>query len=129
MYKRQVPDGTYIVKVTATDALANAPTLALQGERESQTFEVDNTAPVVEPTPATGATVRFVVKDGHSPIQRVEYAVGSERWRQAYPVDGLLDSREERFELTLESGATGAIVVRATDSLGNVATSVVREGR
>ena len=124
-----VPDGTYIVKVTATDALANAPTLALQGERESQTFEVDNTAPVVEPTPATGATVRFVVKDGHSPIQRVEYAVGSERWRQAYPVDGLLDSREERFELTLESGATGAIVVRATDSLGNVATSVVREGR
>jgi hypothetical protein len=128
-----VPDGTYIVKVTASDALANAPALTLQGERESQTFEVDNTAPAIEPAPAAGAAagpgVRFTVKDGHSPIQRVEYAVGSERWRQAYPVDGLLDSREERFELTLAAGATGAVVVRATDTLGNVATAVVREGR
>jgi hypothetical protein len=125
-----VPDGTYMIKVIASDGLANAPALMLQGERESQTFEVDNTAPVVEATPATGtaagSVVRFVVRDGHSPIQRVEYAIGSGRWRQAYPVDGLLDSREERFELTLEAGATGVVVVRATDTLGNVATSVVR---
>ena len=124
-----VPDGTYLVKVTASDASANAPTLALQGERESQPFEVDNASPIVEVTPAAGAsaaTVRFTVRDGHSPIQRVEYASTTDRWRQAYPVDGLLDSREERFELTLEAGATGRVVVRATDALGNVATAVLR---
>ena len=121
-----VPDGTYLVKVTASDASANAPTLALQGERESQTFEVDNTSPAVEVAAGAGTTVRFTVRDGHSPIQRVEYASTTDRWRLAYPVDGLLDSREERFELTLEAGATGRVVVRATDALGNVATAILR---
>ena len=53
-----VPDGTYVVKVTASDATANAPTLALQGERESQSFEVDNTSPVVTVTPARGRARR-----------------------------------------------------------------------
>ncbi len=128
-----VPDGTYVIKVTASDATANAPTLALQGERESQSFEIDNTPPAVTVTPpvagATGAAasiVRFTVRDGHTPIQRVEYASAGDRWRQAYPSDGLLDSREERFELTLEAGARSPVVVRATDTLGNVATAVLR---
>ena len=130
-----VPDGTYVVKVMASDAAGNAPPLALQGERESQTFEVDNTPPAVEITPATSAsaaqpaapsTVRFIVRDGHSPVQRVEYAGAGERWRQAYPVDGLLDAREERFELALQAGAKSPVVVRVTDALGNVATAVLR---
>jgi hypothetical protein len=132
-----VPDGTYVVKVTATDAAANAPPLALQGERESQTFEIDNTPPDVEVTPpasasagqpaaASSSVVRFTVRDGHSPVQRVEYASAGERWRQAYPVDGLLDAREERFELTIAAGARSPVVVRVTDALGNVATAVLR---
>jgi hypothetical protein len=126
-----VPDGTYVVKVTASDAGANAPTLALQGERESRSFEIDNTSPTVTVTAgAAGAgaasVVRFLVQDGHTPIQRVEYASAGDRWRQAYPVDGLLDSREERFELALEAGAKSPVVVRAIDALGNVATAVLR---
>jgi hypothetical protein len=122
-----VPDGTYLIKVTASDAGANAPALALEGERESQTFDIDNTPPDVEVTPGNAArTVRFVVRDAQSAIQRVEYASAADRWKQAYPVDGLLDSREERFELTLEAGAKGPVVVRATDALGNVATATLR---
>jgi hypothetical protein len=126
-----VPDGTYVIKVTASDAGSNAPALALQGERESQTFEIDNTSPTVSVTPgqsdgAGANSVRFTVQDGHSPIQKVEYASAGDRWRQAYPVDGLLDSREERFELPLEPGAKSPVVVRATDTLGNVATAVVK---
>jgi hypothetical protein len=126
-----VPDGTYVIKVTASDATANAPALALAGERESQSFEIDNTPPAVEVAPAaagaaSATTVRFTIKDGHSPVQKVEYASAGDRWRQAYPVDGLLDSREERFELTLETGAKSPVVVRATDALGNAATAVLR---
>jgi hypothetical protein len=125
-----VPDGTYVIKVAASDAAANAPALALVGERESQSFEIDNTSPTVTVSPAgTGAaaaTVRFTVADAQTPIQRVEYASAGDRWRQAYPVDGLLDSREERFELTLEAGAKSPVVVRATDALGNVATATLR---
>jgi hypothetical protein len=121
-----VPDGTYVVKVSASDATGNAPALALQGERESQSFEIDNTSPAVTVMGASGAVLRFTVQDGHSPIQRVEYASAGDRWRQAYPVDGLLDSREERFELTVEAGTRSPVVVRATDALGNVATAVLR---
>ena len=49
-----------------------------------------------------------------------------DRWRQAYPTDGLMDSREERFELVLGAGAKSPVVVRATDGLGNVATAILR---
>jgi hypothetical protein len=125
-----VPDGTYVIKVTASDGTANAPAAALQGERESQSFEIDNTPPTVTVTPApAGAatgTVRFTVQDTQTAIQRVEYASAGDRWRQAYPIDGLLDSREERFELVLGSGAKSPVVVRATDGLGNVATAILR---
>jgi hypothetical protein len=125
-----VPDGTYVLKVSASDATANAAPLALQGERESQSFEIDNTPPVVTVTATaagtTASVVRFTAQDSHTPIQRVEYASAGDRWRQAYPVDGLLDSREERFELALEAGARSPVVVRVTDTLGNVATAVLR---
>ena len=66
------------------------------------------------------------MQDSHTPIQSVEYASAGDRWRQAYPIDGLLDSREERFELALEAGAKSPVVVRATDALGNVATAMLR---
>jgi hypothetical protein len=126
-----VPDGTYVIKVTASDGGANAPALALAGERDSRSFEIDNTPPAVTLEGGSGGaqlagTIRFAIEDGHSPIQRVEYAGAGERWRQAYPVDGLLDSRTERFELTLEAEARSPVVVRATDALGNVATAVLR---
>lgn len=125
-----VPDGTYVIKVTASDGATNAPAQALQGERESQSFEIDNTSPTVTVTAggtgAAGSVIRFSVQDGHTPIQKVEYASAGDRWRQAFPTDGLLDSREERFELTLEPGAKSPVVVRATDALGNVATAVLR---
>ncbi len=124
-----VPDGTYVLKVTASDAAGNAPGMGLQGERESQSFNIDNTPPAVSITPpaaGAGAVVRFTVQDTHSPIQKVEYASAGDRWRQAYPVDGLLDSRDERFELTLDAGAKSPVVVRATDALGNVATALLR---
>jgi len=125
-----VPDGTYVIKVTASDGGTNAPALSLQGERESQSFEIDNTPPAITVAPAaTGAgagTVRFTVQDSHTAIQKVEYASAGERWRQAYPMDGLLDSREERFELVLPAGAKSPVVVQATDALGNVATGTLR---
>jgi hypothetical protein len=127
-----VPDGTYVIKVTASDGTANAPALTLQGERESQSFEIDNTSPTVTVTGGSGAshtstnTVRFTVEDTQTAIQKVEYASAGDRWRQAYPIDGLLDSREERFELALGAGAKSPVVVRATDALGNVATAILR---
>jgi sugar lactone lactonase YvrE len=121
-----VPDGTYVLKIVASDAAANAPATTLTGERESTTFDIDNTPPVIEvPRPGTnsGKVVAFTVRDSHSPIQRAEYSQNAGTWKLAHPVDGLLDSREERFELAPDDASN--VVLRVTDTLGNVATAVV----
>jgi hypothetical protein len=123
-----VPDGTYTIKVVASDAASNAGGAALTGERESDTFEVDNSAPVITVTgvrAVQGRTVvAFTVVDGHSPLDRVEYSVDATRWRPVPPMDGILDSREERFELTLDAGASLPVTLRAVDALNNVASTV-----
>jgi len=124
-----VPDGTYYVKVTATDAPSNSPATALTGEAESVSFDIDNTPPVVEVQSAirtgTRATVKFVVRDEQSAVLRVEYSLDASRWRVAYPVDGIPDSRREEFEVTLDGAeAAHSIIIRATDAMNNVATAV-----
>jgi hypothetical protein len=123
-----VPDGTYYVKVSATDAPSNSPATALTGEMESVSFDVDNTPPVivVQSAARTGskATVKFVVHDEQSAVQRVEYSLDASRWRVAYPVDGIADSRREEFEVALDDASAGSIIIRATDAMNNVATAV-----
>lgn len=124
-----VPDGTYFVKVAASDALSNSPGAALTGELESVSFDIDNTAPRIElrPVVRTGSalTLPFSVRDDQSPIQRVEYSLDASRWRLAYPKDGIADSRREEFEIRLEDGEPGrSAIIRATDAMSNVATGV-----
>lgn len=122
-----VPDGTYVIKVVASDAPGNAPTAALTAERESAPFEIDNTPPVIDVSVPgqTPAKAVFIVRDSHSPIQRVEYSTNAGGWKLVYPIDGLLDSREERFEITRDPASSAPLVLRATDTLGNVATAVL----
>jgi hypothetical protein len=122
-----VPDGTYTVKIAASDAPTNAPGKVLSGERESASFEVDNTPPIVAfAAPADGARnrLRFTVRDAGSSVQRVEYSLDATRWRIVYPIDGMADSPLEQYDLTLEAGADASVaIVRATDALNNVATA------
>ena len=67
--------------------------------------------------------MRVTVRDAQSGVHRVEYALGGDRWRVVYPSDGLSDSREETFTITLPAAADRArLVIRATDVLQNVAT-------
>jgi hypothetical protein len=124
-----VPDGTYFVKVSASDSLSNSPGAALVGELESVSFDIDNTAPTIELRPATRtgarATITFTVRDDQSPVQRVEYSLDASRWRLAYPKDGIADSRREEFEVRLdENESARSVIIRATDAMNNVATSV-----
>ena len=124
-----VPDGTYSVKVAATDAPSNSPATSLLGEFESVSFDIDNTPPVIEIQSATRtgarATVRFLVRDDQSAVQRVEYSLDASRWRVAYPVDGIPDSRREEFEVGMDDAeAARSIIIRVTDGMNNVATAV-----
>jgi WD40 repeat protein len=123
-----VPDGTYVVKIAASDAPSNSPGTALTGEHESVSFDIDNTPPRIElqpPPRANARAIAFVVRDENSAIQRVEYSLDASRWRVVYPKDGIPDSRREEFEIVLEESETGrSVIIRATDAMNNVATAV-----
>ena len=122
-----VPNGTYFVKIVASDAPSNPAGTALAGELDSIAFDVDNTPPTI----TVGAVrvergrtiIAFDVKDDHSPVQRVEFSQDGQRWRGVFPVDGIADSREEHYELTIdgELGERG-LTLRASDSMNNVET-------
>jgi sugar lactone lactonase YvrE len=122
-------DGTYVVKIAASDAVNNPPGSALVGELESAAFEIDNGAPTITVLPpvrdGSGTKVVFDVRDAHSAISTVEYSIDTGRWQQAYPVDGVADSRSERYEIKVEGDAAGRVVIRAADVMNNAATGRV----
>ncbi len=124
-----VPDGTYFIKVAASDAPSNSPGAALVGELESVSFDIDNTPPRIEVQPSAPSggrtTIGFVVSDNQSSVQRVEYSLDASRWRVIYPKDGIPDSRREEFEVSLdENEAARSVIIRATDAMNNIATAV-----
>jgi len=125
-----VPNGTYVLKVAASDIRTNPAAAALVGELESSSFEIDNVAPTVQAGAVRRDGTRYIVpadiRDTDSAISRVEYSVDAQRWQPAFPRDGILDARQEMFEIPLEADAAGrTLVIRATDALGNVGTGQV----
>ena len=123
-----VPNGTYLLRVVASDAAANPPGSALAGHMDSTSFDIDNAPPTIGVTrvrrdgPRT--VIAFEVRDSHSAIQKVEYSVDGDRWRTIYPKDGIADSRVELFELVLDGDAgSRSVVIRATDALNNVSSA------
>lgn len=125
-----VPNGTYFIKIVASDAPSNAMGTALTGDLESVAFAVDNTPPqiVVGRTRIEGnrTIVAFDVKDEHSPVLRVECSQDGQIWRGAFPVDGIADSKSEHYEIAIDGmlGSRG-LTLRVTDAMNNVATAQV----
>jgi hypothetical protein len=125
-----VPNGTYIVKVVASDKPSNAADAALTGELESVAFEVDNTPPAIviagTRTDSNRTVITFDVKDDNSPIQRVEISQDGQQWRSVFPVDGIADAKTEHYVVTIDGpiGPRG-VTIRASDSMNNLATATV----
>jgi hypothetical protein len=125
-----VPNGTYFVRVVASDAPSNPLGTALTGELDSSAFDVDNTPPTIIVSSVRvehGLTIiTFDVKDDHSPVQRVEFSQDGQRWRGVFPVDGIADSTNEHYVLSIEGELTErGLALRASDSMNNVATAQV----
>ena len=126
-----VPNGTYFVRIVASDAPSNPAGLSLAGERDSGAFLIDHTPPAIAVSGtrvnAGKTTVTFTATDADSPIARVEYSRdGGLHWTAIFPVDGIADSKVERYELTLDGtlGESG-ITIRASDSMNNADTTHV----
>jgi hypothetical protein len=126
-----VPNGTYFIRVVASDAPSNPAGTALTGERDSAAIQVDHTPPAI-----TVGTVRssggrtsivFDVTDADSSVARVEYSRdGGLRWTAIFPTDGIADSKTEHYELAVDGpiGESG-ITIRAFDSMNNADTTHV----
>jgi hypothetical protein len=125
-----VPNGTYLVRVVASDGPSNALASALAGEMESTAFEIDNTPPsiVVGNVRVDGnrTLITFDVTDDHSPLQRAESSQDGQIWRGVFPADGISDSRTEHYELAID-GALGpkGLTLRVSDAMNNIATAQV----
>ncbi len=120
------PEGTMLVRVVASDRLANPEELALVGEKVSEPFDLDHTPPSValQIRAASGGSivVEGSLNDAASPLWKADYAVNSGDWKVVFPVDQIFDSRTEtlRFEIPDLTAGEYTVVVRTTDALGNV---------
>lgn len=120
-----LPDGTYRLRVVASDAAGNARAAARSDERISEPFLVDFTAPQIEvlgvDRSGAKATVRWKASDAASYLTKAELALDAEDAGPASPADGIVDSREETFSSEFD-GLTPQehlVTLRATDAAGN----------
>lgn len=120
------PDGTYLLKLTASDSPSNPLGLELKSEKTSPPLVIDNSLPVVKGFTAArnGASldIAFQAEDAYSYIEEAKVLVRPGEWRVVFPVDGIADSRSEafKFSLKLPAGAENQVTVRVRDSYGNV---------
>ncbi|MEO5989899.1 MAG: hypothetical protein ABIU54_12715, partial [Candidatus Eisenbacteria bacterium] len=123
-----IPDGSYLLKVVASDALGNAVGEEQLGEAVSEIFRVDNTSPQVTALNGTGRPGGVVMEgsatDAAGPLTRVEIAVDDGSWRTLAPEGGFADTSPLRFRTALNELTPGdhLVSVRAVDLAGNTGT-------
>jgi len=131
------PNGDYRVKVEVSDAPDNPPSTALKADRLSPPFHIDNLPPRVEDLRLgqiaaprggrPGASVTGTAVDADTRITEVEYALDWGVWIPVVPLDGIFDSREEKFRFEIRDLGPGehSISIRASDLDRNVAAAKV----
>lgn len=119
----QLPDGTYQLRLTASDALEN-PENPMADSKEGVEFQIDNTPPSINAT-TVGDDVVIRVTDKLSTIGKVEYSADAQKWLRLTPADGIADSGDETYRLKRSAIAGKFVIVRAVDSFYNVATQSI----
>jgi len=117
-----LPDGTYIVKVTASDERSVPRELALESTFTSAPILVDNRKPEIAGLTMKWPYVSGRARDDQSPIVAMEYSIDGGDWQILAAADGICDDLVESFTIKLPTLAPGphAIAVRAWDSGDNV---------
>ena len=130
-------NGTYRLKLEASDSPDNPDGTAMKTERVSAPFLIDNIPPRVEGlrtvTREGGVRGRSTVAvsgiaiDADSRIAKIEYSVDGSDWKQIFPEDSIFDSLQEKFRFDVVDLAPGehAITVRASDSQRNVSVGKI----
>jgi hypothetical protein len=118
-----LPDGSYELKVVASDAPVHTDADALTGEKVSEVFVVDTTPPVpglLKATMVPGAVHPMIhatleARDATSPIAHAEYSIDAGPWQYLEPVGKVSDSLTERYDFTVSVPAATAPVADAKE--------------
>jgi hypothetical protein len=119
----QMPDGTYELRLLATDATDN-PDAPQTDAKEGVEFLIDNTPPAVTAR-RDGSDVVIQIADKASPVGKVEYSADAQKWIRITPVDGIADSAAETYRLKRAETDGKFVIVRAVDAFFNVATESI----
>ena len=125
------PDGTYLVRVIASDAPSNPIEQTLTCELVSDPFLIDNTPPEISGLAAAPAgnklRVAWKASDMLSTIDKAEISVNGGEWTVVEPTTKLSDSREHEYIvlLPLPPGKEQTVAVRVTDEYDNQAVGKV----
>ena len=118
-----LPDGSYELKVVASDAPVHTDAEALTGERVSEVFVVDTTPPVPgvlkaeivtrgitksgagKPNELSWVRIHAVVEahDATSPIAHAEYSIDAGPWQYLEPKGKVSDSMTEVYDFTVDA--------------------------
>jgi hypothetical protein len=115
--------------VVASDRLKNAEGDDREDEIISSTFTVDNTAPkIVSDTKTINqGFITVKISDPTSIIDEAQYSVDGGNWIPLLPINGLYDSKSNRFQISIEKLSQGEhyINLRASDSADNIANVTI----
>lgn len=122
---RTLPDGYYRVRVEVSDEASNPLAFIKRSEAVSAPLLVDNHGPEIVNLRVQGKELSGIAKDALGPIQTLELSLNGAPYVPIASVDGLLDTREERFAVDLSSLAPGTHIasVRASDAAHNATAS------
>ena len=115
------PDGSYRLRVAASDAAANSPGEAREGAAVSAPVHVDNTPPRIEDGELSRGRLRAKLLDDASPLVDLAWQIDDGDWQPLDVVDGILDSREEMLDVLAPTrSAPAQLRLRLSDAAGNV---------
>ena len=123
---RTVPDGRYLLRVTASDAPDNPGSMARTANRRSDPVLIDNTPPTLDALQTNvadgSATLTGTARDALAGVASIAYTVDSdETYEAVLPQDLIFDSTSEPFEATISDLEKGdhIVTLRIRDTRGN----------
>ncbi len=129
---QSLADGRYVFRIVAKDSISNPMSQSLSGEKLSEPFDIDNTAPTVSAigTPQISgerARVMFEAVETSSYLNRAEFSVNGGEWREVYADDGISDGQRERYtiEISVPTAGEYSVTLRVFDANGNAGNARV----
>lgn len=121
---KKLASGVYDFKIEASDYLDNGIMETMTNYVELLNVRHDKDAPVVSDVLFTTKDgkkmMEFNVSDEHSVLSSVRISSLNGRWRYLTPEDGLLDGKNEKFLVLIDSETITSITIETTDIAGNV---------